>query len=436
MTQKKRKYKKRLFIKLLLPVIFTSIITVGTLLTLSYFSYVEAQRAIDSLKIEDTSEENLEKTYSISKVLVLSVRKNIVITSFVFLILLFFSLLYIYFRVIIPIKLIRNHASSLLNLNYIKEYFIFTSDEIEDLERSMVSISDLIEKNIKYQDVSRNLIGDIALLKDQINEIIRQESAELIPGPYQNPLNELVEVLADIIKKLKLLTRKSNEVHESGTTLGNELISKTIDHAKDAERSFLEIRNMKNKFNDINVYNEKCDQFFANLTKSLKMDIDQMLNLSKGFEQLEIIFKGIDNNKLIIENKLNSMDILILTLKNEIKESDLNGKISEALDFVSENILEGKNSLGNLNKLEVQLKQDFGFYKSYIEKLSKKDKIIIQKTNEYSLLNKKIKEFLEVLKELSLSVASDNKSKMIESIKYKKDLDKLQESLGSLKEEK
>jgi hypothetical protein len=396
----------KIFRKLIGPLFLCSLISMGTLVFLSFQSLNEAHKGFASLQVEDGSEENLEKTLSISKLYQFSLRKNLIIAGLTLFALIILIGGYYFFRVVLPLKILRNQLGQLLNSTYTKEFKIFTGDELQDLEKMIGDVSDMLEQKIKYQDVSRNLIGDIALLKDQINEIMRKNRGELIAGPYQSPLNELVATLSDIISRLQFFVKRTRDVREQGKKIGDDLFGQTVTVAKLAEKKALELADLKEKYLEAHAICGNHLKFGAKLIKGLEIEAEQISKLTNQLDKTSLILQETDT---------------------------LCGQIESFLP-ATENAVRAKEALYRIRQLKEILETKLSLMQKYLNRILQKDERMMERVREKEMGLRELMAFIDLSERLTEEISRESKDRLSLSLSQFQKLNQLTESFEVLSE--
>jgi DNA repair exonuclease SbcCD ATPase subunit len=298
---------------------------------------------------------------------------------------------------------------------YLKLYNINNDKNLEDLKKEFSKLNkcnkqyrkeNLVEKTILLNNIKSNL-------KDYKIQINKYENNNNIKNKNNNTLNELYELKNKIIFKEEGIKKDIIKVDNKKIKgLENKLKSnKEILH--------FNLKNIGNEKNKLKKIIKKKDYFNKdnNLYK-----IDETNNL---LIKIDLFLDNIKNNEEIskIQNEIELINKSLTGLQNQKKINEDNKLYNKT---VTENIKYNKSKKKEYEELEKLISKLN--YQDYSNKIinCEKDINIYEKEIEY--INESIN--YNNLKDIIEKIESNNKIKFqIEQLKYKKDLDEIQNKL-------
>jgi hypothetical protein len=316
-----------------------------------------------------------------------------------------------------PLKILKNQLGQLLNSTYNKEFMISSGDEMQELEKLIGDLSDMLEKNIKYQDVSRNLIGDIALLKDQIGEIVRKNRGELTPGPYQSPLNELVVTLSDIISRLQFFVKRTRDVREKGEKIGEDLSHQAVVIAKSAEKKALELSDLKEKYREAHAICTQHMKFGEKLVKGLANETEQISKLLTQLDKVELILKETDHIGQALAEQFQ-------VIESQFPDSTQ----------LKNHLTVGKDQLDRTRQLKEVLRTKLSLLQKYMGRILQKDERMMERVREKEMGLRELMAFIDLTEQMTTEISKESRERLILSLDQYQKLHQLRESLNILSE--
>lgn len=160
------------------------------------------------------------------------------------------------------------------------------------------------------KDKVEELIDKISKFEIIVTKIIDKFSDKLTDPKFLNTHSEKVK---EILKTIKLLSNKSLEEKIKKIVEDNKLKDKDFDNIEKLVNDLIEEQEKKIEY--INLENDKfVDKLYEELNDELNKKCD---------DKLKIIYKVIDDNKVIYDNNIKYCNDEIIKLKEQIKRTNL-----------------------------------------------------------------------------------------------------------------
>jgi methyl-accepting chemotaxis protein len=462
--------KNLLFLKLFLPVILIIAISLGGLITLSYFSYQKSYKQILTLD-PNSSKQNIydNSILTIKKINELHKRNTIIIiliASF----LLIIALVYWQLKLIQPLRKLIKMTSELKDGNLVLEFKMNSNDEIGKLAGVIEEISNkiigILEDERLLKNTTKNIdkiVSELAQIKEgQLYKLSAQEDGSL--NVLIENLNNIIEDQKNIVLNIK---NKGTEITDNLFALYNWLSNL----AKYAEKMGIEIEKGSN---NLIYHKDKITKLnkHINATKTKSNEVLKLINHTNGqmhnainatnnldkltkedanrIQFIEINFKELENyvkklSELLSETTILSLNISIEAAKNPTLEKTIFKGALELRDLVEKTsqlislCIEKQDAINNILRENKENKskigEDLGFIKTSIDALDNQEteiKTIIEKSLTETLeaqnflpqANDAIDQILTTLKNINEHAKKESAS----YIEIKKKLDELTES--------
>jgi len=322
-------------------------------------------------------------------------------------------------------------------INYLKDQIKVAQEKVDELNKEKKYLSDIQEEHFKCQEKFQNLNQEIDKLKEELNEIKKQQRKET-KFDHNN-----LGTMNNSKSMKKIIPGKGDLGLGQGISIGAKLLKQNQEEEEKIKKSLEKFWKI-NKDKLLSLSSEKIEQNkshnFISMTKNnadkevktkLIKKTNNLFNKKKKFGE-ELRNKNIDNNmsnELPLIPLFNSQEKKILL--NILPEKELE-KFEKRYEFVDKE----KNNLQrklvfetkNLNKENKELEDKFEMSNNQIKENEEKNKALELKIEEQnkeinSLQEKldKINKNVEEKKKKVLQIDQENKMllKQIQDLRYK-----------------